>query len=101
MLVVTYQLDSWRYFHHRLPDLDVIGWKDLPDALGITYWSSAGQPVAIAIDRPLRDYSHVIAGCVLLHEEAHIMAGLKHGHDKRFRKLMLRAIKRGGCEGLL
>jgi len=98
-LTTDYDRDNVQYFHGKLPEV-IVGWADLPDALGVTYWQH-GRPVAIAIDQPLRDYSSTVAGCVLVHEEAHIASGKGHGHDKRFRKLMLRLIKDGGCRGLI
>jgi hypothetical protein len=76
----------------------MVGWADLPDTLGGTFFAN-GKPDAIASDRSLGRYSPALTRCVLLHEEAHITRG-REGHDAIFRAKLLKAIRMGGCPAL-
>jgi hypothetical protein len=97
-LEAWYAIDNSLYFRGKLPAV-MVGWADMPDALGETFFAN-GKPEAVAIDRSLGEYSPVLTRCVLLHEEAHIARG-KEGHDGIFRAKLLKAIKMGGCPGLV
>jgi hypothetical protein len=97
-LEAWYAIDNSLYFRGKLPVV-MVGWADMPGALGETFFAD-GKPDAVAIDRSLGEYSPVLTRCVLLHEEAHIARG-KEGHDAIFRTKLLKAIKMGGCPGLV
>ena len=97
-LEAWYASDNSRYFGGKLPVV-MVGWADMPHALGETFFAN-GKPEAIAIDRPLGEYSPALTRCVLLHEEAHIARG-KEAHDAIFRAKLLKAIKMGGCPALV
>ena len=97
-LEAWYASDNSRYFGGKLPVV-MVGWADMPHALGETFFAH-GKPEAIAIDRPLGEYSPALTRCVLLHEEAHIARG-KEAHDAIFRAKLLKAIKMGGCPALV
>ena len=97
-LEAWYTSDNSRYFRGKLPVV-IVGWADMPRSLGETFFAN-GKPEAIAIDRPLGEYSPTLTRCVLLHEEAHIARRME-AHDAIFRAKLLKAIKMGGCPALV